>query len=245
MSNPVRKQYFLTAAEFLIGCSAAGITSVPCFADLPEETESRTDAVYAMAGRGLLAAEGEAFTLCPALSAAFRTIKESRSLVTVGYRRFDLPYSLIYGAGEHLVVLSPGQREGEYVGITLYRTDGPADWLEDVHLALSGSMPDDLLGLVSEEEREADLSNAPALEEFLLRYAQPGGDAPAEEVPEEVIGCAECVRLPEMQPVGRLLLVRLPLYDHLVVGTAAGVRAEIYRAERAAEILRNLLLGDE
>ena len=245
MNNPVRKQYFLTAAEFLLCCAAAGIESVPCFADLGDVPEDRTEAVYAMVSRGLLTAEGDGFTLCPALSAVFRAVKDSRAVVTVGYQRFGLPHSLLYGTKEHLVLVSPGRSETEYAGFTLYETDGPADWLEDVRLVLSGSIPDDLLEAVSEEEREADLAQKPEVEEFLLRYAQPGNTEWPEAVPEEVIGCVECVRLGEMLPVGRLLLVRLPLYDHLIVGTESGVRAEIYRAGRAAEAILEMLLGGE
>ena len=169
MNNPVRKQYFLTAAEFLLCCAAAGIESVPCFADFGDVSEDRTEAVYAMVGRGLLTAEGDAFTLCPALSAVFRTIKKSRAVVSVGYRRFGLPYNLLYGTGEHLALISPGRSDTEYVGVTLYQTDGPVDWLEDVQMVLSGSIPDDLLDAVSEEEREEDLSQKPEVEEFLLR----------------------------------------------------------------------------
>ncbi len=245
MNNPVRKQYFLTAAEFLLCCAAAGIESVPCFADLGDAPEGRTEAVYAMVSRGLLTAEGDGFTLCPALSAVFRTIRESRAVISIGYRRFGLPYSLLYGTKEHLALITPGRSEAEYVGVTLYETDGPADWLEDVQLVLSGSIPDDLLDAVSEEEREADLAQKPEVEAFLLRYAQPGNTEWPETVPEEVVGCAECVRLGEMKPAGRLLLVRLPLYDHLIVGTEAGVRAEIYRAGRAAKAILDMLLEGE
>lgn len=245
MNNPVRKQYFLTTAEFLLCCAAAGIESIPCFANLFEEPATRTEAVYTMASRGLLAAEGDGFTLCPELSAVFRTIQGSRAVVTVGYRRFGLPYSLLYGTKEYLVVIAPGRSEREYVGVTLYETDGPTDWLEDVQLVLSGSIPDDLLDAVSEEEREEDLAQKPEVEEFLLRYTQPGNTEWPEAVPEEVIGCAECVRLDEPRSVGRLLLVRLPLYDHLIVGTEAGVRAEIYRAGKVAKAILDMLLEGE
>lgn len=245
MNNPVRKQYFLTAAEFLLCCTAAGIESVPCFANFSAVPEGRTEAVYAMVNRGLLTAEGDGFTLCPALSSVFRTIQESRAVVTVGYQRFGLPYSLLYGTKESLAVITPGRSETEYVGVTLYETDGPADWLEDVQLVLSGSIPDDLLEAVSEEEREADLAQKPEVEEFLVRYAQPGNTEWPETVPEEVIGCAECVRLAGMKSAGRLLLVRLPLYDHLIVGTESGVRAEIYRAGRVAKAILDMLLEEK
>jgi len=245
MSMHVRKQYFLSAMEFSCCCTAAGITGLPCFANLPDEQAgSAAEAVCAMARRGLLTAEGEGFVLCPELSCAFRTMKASRAVVSVCRQWFDLPYCLLYGTPAHLVSLQPGRRREEYLGVTLYRTEDAAEWLEDLSFPPGGNLPDDLLEAVSAEEAEADLSQAPGLEDFLSRHMRDTEERP-EDIPEEVTGCVECRLLPGLGLLGRLFLVRLPLYDHLVTSTTDGAHAEIYRTRRAAEVICGLLNGED
>lgn len=228
--------------EFLCCCSAAGIGALPCFTPPQVRADTAAGAVASMAGRGLLLAENDAFVLCPALVDAFRAIRDSSGVILVCRQRFDLPYCLLYGTRSVLVSLRPGVRESEYLGITTYHPDEIAEWREDVGLVLDGNLPEDLLETVSESERSADLGKSPMLEDFLLLHARPGEPLQG-KIPDEVTGCIEYRRRADWKPRGRLFFVRMPLYDHLIIGTAEEVHAEIYRASRVEESILGWLNG--
>jgi len=246
------KQYFLSEAEFNLCCAAAGIEAAPCFqqseGDPSEETAEA--AVWLLTQRKFLHAEEDGgFTLCRELSDSFRTIRDSETVLFLrqNQRQYNLPYCIVYGNSQFLASLQPGDREEDYVGITLYPMDDIDEWLEGVGLVLPGNMPDDLLETAAAEKVEDD-AFPPEVEKFLSQNAWPAANAPEpaeEDFPQEILACVDCYSPRTLELLRRLYLVRLPLFDRMVSGLPNGIDIQMYRPSAVAAVVRQMLLGEE
>ncbi len=236
------KNYYLTGPELALCCAAVGVRMLPCFSGLhtTPSAEETAEAACAMTGRGLLTGgTGSALLLCPDLTEIFRTVNESPRVVFVGQDDPNLPHCLLYGGPERLALLWPG-RDGRLGAASCEAADA-GRWLADAHLLLEDSLAPDLLETVSDAEREADLARCPEAVAFLRRYAFPGTQPLAEGVPPELLRCAESRRASDLKPLARLLIARLPLYDHLIWGNEHGAADELYTQDRAAARVLALL----
>lgn len=232
MSGFLRKRFYLSAEEFAVCCSAAGISRLCGFpmplSGQPQTASSLGMALFAMQRDGLMLTEGDSYKLCPELSTCVRRIAGGKITALAFRERYDIPCSLLYGGADGYVSLEPGVRPGEYAGLARYETDELSAWISDAGLVLPAPAGD--WETPPSEDEEEELRTL----QKLLRGTcwPPDGGLDGRALLEKLRGCVEFRGASEQELLGRIYLLQTARSCWLLTESGSGLAGEKYDLEK-------------
>lgn len=237
-----RTTYCLSEEEFYMCCTALDIRDMLCFAK--DEERAYTDAgfaeaLFALAERKLVIPGEDSLSLCPELQIAFAAIQQAKG-VWLGYEKGEnLPSQMLYRQADTYIALMRGTQARDYVRLTVYREADLGEWLENAGFGLCREIPEEMRAqLLLEKEETAEERGLDCLADLEGTAAEPICLLQEGHLPSGLEGALEYRSGADWAVEERLLFVRQPVFDRVVICRKDVCESDLYSTERVLEEIR-------
>lgn len=237
-----RTTYCLSEEEFYMCCTALDIRDMLCFAKDGER--ACTDAgfaaaLFALAERKLVIPGEDSLSLCPELQIAFAVIQQAKGVWLWYQKGENMPSQMLYRQSDTYIALMRGTQARDYVRLTVYREADLGEWLENAGFGLCREIPEEMRAqLLLEKEETAQERGLDCLADLEETAAEPVCLLPEGQLPEGLEGVLEYRSGADWAVEERLLFVRQPVFDRIVICRKDVRESNLYSAERVLEEIR-------